>query len=225
MKRLWLRFKNRFIALDYSFRERPLRERALVVACVGGIVFVGVDQLMIQPVQSESETRISEIAEIGLSISKLEAELATLTDVNVIAVRKQQQDEISRLREQIDQIAVRLREEVTSLIPPEQTITMLEEILAEQPELKLLSLVTHTPQLVGAPVETAVAAERGRLYRHALSLEIAGPYPETVDYLQHLENSKWRLLWDSMIYQVEEYPRGITTIELHTLSDEEWFGV
>jgi MSHA biogenesis protein MshJ len=48
----------------------------------------------------------------------------------------------------------------------------------------------------------------------------------TLRYLQALEKLPWRFFWDSVSYQVMEYPDSVVRLELHTLSlSEDWIGV
>ena len=43
---------------------------------------------------------------------------------------------------------------------------------------------------------------------------------------QALEALPWRFFWDSVSYEVEDYPRSLVRLRLHTLSlSEDWIGV
>ena len=49
---------------------------------------------------------------------------------------------------------------------------------------------------------------------------------DTVNYLKSLESLPWRFSWDSVDYQVKQYPVAETTLRLYTLSFEEnWLGL
>jgi MSHA biogenesis protein MshJ len=41
-----------------------------------------------------------------------------------------------------------------------------------------------------------------------------------------LEGLPWRIFWDSVSYEVLDYPKSIVRLKLHTLSlSEDWIGV
>ena len=79
-------------------------------------------------------------------------------------------------------------------------------------------------------------AENGKL---ALKGDLADPlvegeidvrrgYFDLLDYLQAVQNSGWRLHWDSLDYHIDEAgpDKARITLELHTLSREAgWVGV
>ena len=64
------------------------------------------------------------------------------------------------------------------------------------------------------------------LFKHALNITITGSYFETLDYLKSLESLAWHINWNSIDYQVDDYPLAITTFQIYTLSfEEQWLGL
>jgi len=44
--------------------------------------------------------------------------------------------------------------------------------------------------------------------------------------MRELESLEWRFFWDNLEYEVIEYPRGLITFTLYTISlDKDWIGV
>ena len=71
-----------------------------------------------------------------------------------------------------------------------------------------------------------VGEMQARLHSHGFALEFSGGYLATLNYLQALERLPWRFFWDSVSYEVEDYPRSLVRLRLHTLSlSEDWIGV
>ena len=65
-----------------------------------------------------------------------------------------------------------------------------------------------------------------RLFRHGLILELSGDYMSVLRYVQALERLPWKFFWESMNYQVQQWPTGKITLKLLSLSSEEgWIGV
>ena len=67
------------------------------------------------------------------------------------------------------------------------------------------------------------ALARFQVYKHGLILEFTGTYFETQQFLNALEFSPWKLLWDELSYQVSTYPLAKVSITVYTLSlDKNW---
>ena len=111
------------------------------------------------------------------------------------------------------------------------------------PEI-LRSQTTTTPPSTGTAISTGRAMTsripsqrnpdepdgkgetRAGLHRHGFALEFSGGYLATLNYLQALERLPWRFFWDSVDYEVMQYPRSIVRLKLYTLSlSEDWIGV
>ncbi|VUD56796.1 hypothetical protein TDB9533_02403 [Thalassocella blandensis] len=67
-------------------------------------------------------------------------------------------------------------------------------------------------------------ANRGvGLYKHAVKLAIEGEYFTVVDYLKSIEELPWKIYWQTLDYQVQDYPRAKVVLEVYTLSTEKGF--
>ena len=74
--------------------------------------------------------------------------------------------------------------------------------------------------------EFPLAFRGGRKYGLDLELELEGPYLAVLAYLEDLEALPWRLYWQVLEIDVDDYPRNRIRIEVATLSlHEEWIGV
>ena len=84
--------------------------------------------------------------------------------------------------------------------------------------LNFLKIKKGSPKAEGDELENA--------YKHGLRIEFEGDYMTTLDYIRGLESLELRFLWDSLEFQVEEYPRSRVSITVFTLSlDQDWIGV
>mgnify|MGYP002062939409 FL=1 len=100
--------------------------------------------------------------------------------------------------------------------------------MMQEQELTLLSLHTlESGPLLGTGQTGDEAAPIGAmLHRHGFEVTFSGGYLPTLRYLQALERLPWRFYWDSVSYEVIDYPRSIVRMQLHTLSlSEDWIGV
>jgi MSHA biogenesis protein MshJ len=131
----------------------------------------------------------------------------------------------AQLLEQIDQ-------HTRELVSPKQMRAVLTDLLHAQPGLQLVSLenFSETVQLPPTPVAegtqpspTAPAAapvSEVLLYRHGMRLKLEGNYFDLLRYLQTIQNTAWKLNWESLHYQVGEAGHGKAQIslQLYTLS-------
>ena len=220
--------RQRIRELDVAFGQRTIRERVSLVFGAVAVVFVGIDHFAIQPVEAERKRLAAHIANRSAELPGLEAELALQSQVTMTPEQRRIADETAQIEKQLEQIELRMADGLEKLVPPEEIVPLLEEVLAETPGLRLVQLESRPPEELG--VRQGEGEEEkvvgSGLYRHGLRILLEGPYPETVRYLERLEISRWNLLWDRFNYEVQEFPKGRATIDLHTISDhEEWIGV
>lgn len=106
-------------------------------------------------------------------------------------------------------------------IPASLMAKALGDILDKNQHMKLIKLETlpATPLLV-------VKQQNQPIYQHGLVITFTGNYLDTVNYLKALEALPWGIAWESIDYQVNDYPLAEITIHLVTLSfDKDWLGV
>ena len=189
------------------------------------------DSTLLRTMTDERDRIQRAIAWTDEAIVRLDAETTAITEVELTEeqLRFQQQKEL--LNRQIEELDSQIANEVADLIPPEAVVSILEDMLAADPSMKLLSLKSQKPYRVGSGKAGSEARESSApdaqsLYRHRLSIEIAASFPAALAYLQRIESSRWHLLWDRFELNVQEFPETVIRIDLHTLSrQEEWIGV
>ena len=62
--------------------------------------------------------------------------------------------------------------------------------------------------------------------KHGLMIAFEGDYMSTLSFMQEIESLEWGFFWDSLEYEVIDYPTSRVVITLFTLSlDKNWIGV
>lgn len=112
----------------------------------------------------------------------------------------------------------RLQEQIQSLnkkfVPPPLMAKALSDLLKQNNQLTLIKL------------DTLPVKQQQLLYQHGLVLHFSGNYLATLNYLKSLEAMPWNFIWDSIDYQVKDYPLAEITLRVHTLSlEKSWFDV
>lgn len=213
------------------FKALNSRERNIVLILVIAVVVVLWDTLLFAPIQRETKQVKQQINALNSKINaqkKQLAELVAAANQDPNSELKERRDQLSRAVARMDQ---RLQALTSNLIPPEQMAEVLEQVLRQNSDLKLIrvtSLPTKklTGEKTGSGIEIATPEETEALYRHGVRLELEGNYFDTLNYLQKLEALPWQVLWSSLQYEVKEYPRAAIRLEINTLStDAGWIGV
>jgi len=131
-----------------------------------------------------------------------------------------------------DSLLQRIDAETSTLVSPTRMKGLLQDLLRNQPTLKLVALESSSAPLA-VPVAAVSDTQEQKappvvFYRHGLRLTLEGGYFDLLAYLNAIQASGWRLHWDGLNYEVGEggASRARVILDLHTLSrDAGWVGV
>ena len=106
-----------------------------------------------------------------------------------------------------------------TLVEPERMAMVLSRVMARQPNIELIGMQNRpAEQLFFRAVDSG---EPLVVFKHGLKLELKGRYLDALQYLADIEALGVRFFWEAASYQVEEYPDGVLTIDVFTLSTQE----
>ena len=222
--------RDRWQAVLVRFGDLSTRERLLVLAALFAVAYQ-VGNLVVFDRQFEQvESLQAEIAADNNAVLATNRQIAAM-------LGRVPEDPNQRLRESIEaqrsvvrQIRSALQEAAARLISPRDMARFLEQLLLQERELELLRLNTLEPKPLTEPSSkdpsTIGLGVGGVLHRHAFDIEFSGNYLATLRYLEALEDLPWQFFWDSVDYEVIDYPQSVVRLRLHTLSlSEDWIGV
>lgn len=64
------------------------------------------------------------------------------------------------------------------------------------------------------------------IYQHGMEIRLAGSYNDLLGYLAEIERMPQQLMWNSVRFSVEKYPRNVMVLRVYTLSlDRNWLVV
>lgn len=222
LRDLWQRLAGHYAAL--SRRERMLLAATLVLAPL----LIG-ESLLLEPQRKRNLARERSIAQQEASMAQMQNQVTLLQQQLQLDPDAAAKAEITALQAEQQRLEGELMALGTTLVTPREMNGVLERLLARHAGLRLLSLKTLKPESVLAtqatPAEVAPptarpAGERFDLYRHGLEIRLEGSYAELQAYLEQLEQSPQRLLWQQLHYQVGDYPKAEMTLMVYTLSAE-----
>jgi MSHA biogenesis protein MshJ len=145
------------------------------------------------------------------------------------------------LRKQLKEVLVEsksLQEKINlltqALVAPKQMVSLLERVLTQDKQLKLISLINLPEEAMNiqgsnltsdasstvdaSNIPNTNAGQEALIYRHTFDVELETTYDSALLYLKRLDDLPWQLFWQDLKYQSTQYPKGILNIRIYTLS-------
>lgn len=213
------------IAIPNKFQERydslTAREKVIVITALLAALWGLWDSAFYQPVALKRKTLEQQLLGLNTQITGQQRILTELEQSANIDPNVDNQKKLAELKAQYS----RLQEQVIlgskKFVPPQLMAKALSDLLKQNQQLKLIKLQTLPPK----SLETQKQAHHP-IYKHGLEMTFVGSYADTVAYLEALEAVPWAIVWESLDYQVKNYPLAEITIRVVTLSFEKgWLGV
>lgn len=221
MRARWEELLERFAGLT-------TRERMLILLAVFAVTYQLANFVVLDRQYKQIEQAQAAITTDRSAVVRLINERNLLSAQAPQDLNRRLRAQIEQARSALQEVQSRLTTATGELISPRDMARFLEELLVQERELTLLRLQTldAEPLLPAAAAGERVAAVEPVLHRHGFAIEFSGGYMATLRYLQALEALPWRFFWDSVDYEVIDYPRSVVRLKLHTLSlSEDWIGV
>jgi MSHA biogenesis protein MshJ len=203
-----------FSNLPKKYAALTPREQRLIVATLLMGLSAGWYTLFYDPVMQEQ-------TELRQQLIDMETQLAIQQQTAIqLEIRHAHDPDLSTKNQLLELQAQfqRLQEQVQSLnkqfVPPALMAKALSDLLKQNSQLTLIKL------------ETLPVKQQQLIYQHGLVLHFSGSYLATLNYLKSLEAMPWNFIWDSIDYQVKDYPMAEITLRVHTLSlEKSWLNV
>jgi len=207
------------------FEALSLRERALMVFAVLGLLVAAWDTLLMDPLRRTRSALTAELAQAGTSA--VNAQNADASDPRQVSITR-----VGELQTQLHVVDAQLASTARGFVASSRMIEVLHDMLDRQGRLTLVS-IRNLPVTSLIPREDGSAAPDGGTpaqaqppYVHAIEIVVDGEYGDILDYLTALESLPWKFRWTSLDLSTAGYPRNRVRIQLSTLSLEStWLGV
>lgn len=207
------------------FDRLSLRERGLVAMAMLASVVMLWTVAMWDPITARQQALTTELDGLQQTMVTTADTLdaTTQNDPATIALKKEEQ-----LRKELADINSQLASKSAGLIPPERMVQVIQDVLARQRGVTLISLHNKpvTTLAVSKPAAGAVDATTSGPYVHPVELVIEGRYLDILAYLHALEALEWRFYWKLLELQTVRHPTNRVRLEINTLSmDKDWIGL
>jgi MSHA biogenesis protein MshJ len=204
-------------ALTKKYEAFSLRERALVVLALLGLLIACWDTYLMEPLR---RTRIGLESELtSASSSGVTATSQDVSDPRQVSMKR-----AGELQMQVANLDAQLKTTARGFVSADRMIEVLHDVLDRQGRLELVSLRNLPVTSLVPPTEAGAAPQPP--YVHSIELVVDGQYGDVLDYLARLESLPWKFRWTSLDLSTAGYPKNRVRIELATLSlDATWLGV
>lgn len=227
LKTKWLQISERFNGLE-------TRERALLSLSIFLGIYLIWDFGFYQPVATQR-------ADLELRLTAAEKEMVTLTAEERVFTKSLQNDpgaakkrEVVRLEQELVALDKNLAELSVGLLAADKLPVVLYEVLQKSHALEFLGMQTHPVELLSfhqeeLPVDNSSDKDLDReepkrevgVFKHAVTVSFKGNYFSVIEYLKRIEALEWKIYWNKLEYEVDQFPRAQITLEVFTLSTEE----
>ncbi len=225
MKKLWTDFSARIDAMT-------LRERSILFAAAACVLIVFVYSLWIDADFAKSGRLTREIAQRQAEMKSLQDEIGKMGRMREADPDRVNRERLAALRTELAAIESRIGGEEHKFTAPEQMRNVLEELVARNHRIRLVSLKTLPVSSIAdekpaaQPGEEKSASQARLIYRHGVELTVVGTYLDLLSYLSALEKLPTQLYWNGLEMQVTDYPAVTMKLTVFTLSlDRAWLNV
>jgi MSHA biogenesis protein MshJ len=195
--------------------QRKPRERLLAVGVLLAALVVIADTSTFAPQRARA----------AAASKALQTARAQLAELQKLAAQHEQQGDAAT-RERLTALQTRragaekvIRDAQVDLIPPQQMVQQLANILARHPRLHVVAANSLPPAAVGEAGGARTGAV-GVLYQHGMELQVEGRYMDLLAYLEALEAAPQRIYWRELELKVGANGVPLTRVGLYTLSKE-----
>ncbi|MGK5012590.1 hypothetical protein [Janthinobacterium sp. MDB2-8] len=240
MKQQWQKIASKIDALS-------VRERAMIFGAAAALLIFSVFYLFLDPQMTRRKALADTIVQQQQAAAVIDGDVAQKMAAHAGDPDQQDRIRLERIKQETQQMRQALQSSQNGLVAPERIVPMLQQLLKQQANLRLVSLATLPSGAMGqgghvatkAAASAPAAAPAGQppadsesakapavLYRHGVEIVLRGNYLDMVNYMDAVEAMPAHVFWGKVNMKVEQYPNATLSLTLYTLSlDEKWIAL
>jgi MSHA biogenesis protein MshJ len=206
----------------FSFEKNELnllkmkdRPRLMLLILLGVVFFLLWWFLLMEPWVNAQD-------KFGLKVKAMQQQIKVLDDQRELLITKHSEGgaaisgQHKKLNDDIKKLNENLGVFADDIVSPEMVTHLLKDSLGKQSGLTLSSLKSRSPERL-----TGKNAKDKHLFENNINLAFHGNYFSTINYLEGLKKTPWRIFWDSLDYRVTNYPDAKINLKFHVISEGE----
>lgn len=206
-----------------------IRERAMILLAILAVLVFAWDKLLMLPLDAQRKSLSAQLEIKRAEVSTLGIQIRQAITAQSFDPNAANRDRLAQLRVELAEIESRVSDTAVDMIEPKRMPEVLRSVINQINNLTLTNLkgLGSSPLIPAAEVkpaaETAVDADadsryRAAAFKHGMQIRLRGDYLTTLEYLRRMEKLDWRFFWDSLEFQVGEYPDAESVLTIYTLS-------
>lgn len=225
-------FQERLNAAIKTIESRKQSERLLVMFMLLAGLILGYLSVAYDPLEAERVGINAQISDVNQQIQAQQSSYASMMAISQEDPARFANDRLRAIELEQQVLDGDIANLAADLITPGEMTQVLTSVLSSYRGLALISFenARATPLRtgmidVGADESQEGSARNisGQVFSHGLTLEFQGDFFSTLQYLRFLEGISGGFFWDSISFQVAEWPNANVTLRIHTLSLVEGF--
>ncbi len=198
-----------------------LREKLYIVTAILAGLWMGLDNLYLQPIWQQQQQLREEMSQIDTQLNDLIVAKAEIEAQGKFNPNQQNTQRLTNVKANLKRLKQKVQLGNKRFVESDSMTLVLAELLNDDYGLQLIRA-----EKLPVTSLTEQKEEKSWVFQHGLSLTFSGNYQNTLRYLQAIEASPWRFLWHSIDYKTQEYPTAEVTIKVYTLGfQEHWLRV
>jgi MSHA biogenesis protein MshJ len=208
--------------LQQWFKQRTGRERILILLAGLAVIYAFWYFLLSRPLHTSQR-------ELDKKIVGMQAQISTFkqqTDFILNTANKnsyyQKLQEQKKAAGQAQGLQQKLETVKSVVIPYESLSKVTKDVLNQQEGIHLISLkkLDMTPWAPPGIENIEALSKYAKIYKQSFEINFHSGYFSTIRYLSRLEKLPWRLYWDSLEYNVDNYPEAQVVIRFYVLVNQ-----
>ncbi len=192
---------------------RTVRERVLLLVTGSALIAAIMHNLFMTSLNERIASTAEEKANLQQQYQATHEELLSLQTGSAHNVNTLEK---SKVQQQLEELLAKKNESLLKfknrIIPPTRIPYLLESMLRDLSNLKLVSLET----IEKVPFNTDV--EHSALYKHRVKITFTGEYQDMLRYLKRVEKLPFPIGWESLEYKITRFPQAQIVLIVYMLS-------
>ena len=201
--------KKSFIGAVNAYDSISEREQRIVLSAMAIILALVGYLLLIEPLLLSNKALFDKKTNIEQGNLSLNTQIVKTKERQFQNPNDPLRDELEQLEKNSSEMQEKISLLTQALVAPKEMVSLLEKILLQDKQLKLLSLRNLPEQAmnvhnnsvkepsniveINAPSELMLDAEEALIYKHGFEIELEATYGSTVEYLKRLDALPWQL--------------------------------
>jgi MSHA biogenesis protein MshJ len=219
--------KKPFVDVIEGYDKISIREQKIVLVTVTVILVMLGYLLVIEPLLLSNKVMFDEHTSILNVNASLDQQIQKTRERQYQDPNEPLREKLIEIRREGEEFQKKINFLTQALVAPKQMVNLLERVLTQDKQMKLISLRNLPEQAMNIQGNTlrensgsdqADKTAEALIYKHVFEIELEATYGSTVSYLKRLDDLPWQLFWQRLGYESTEYPKGRLKIKIYTLS-------